>query len=115
GDGPRLSWAPSKLFLRSHVRGRNVEREEAREPGKMIGCFLARFRDDRHLQASTDDVRDVSRRHALVRNPVKRGSCGTFLERQSEEMRGIEPVYSRPAVEPLADIRRNALRARDAD
>src|SRR5258708_35609238 len=81
----------------------------------MTGCLFERFRDDRHVQASADDVRDLSGRHTLVGDPVKPRSRRSFLERQPEEMGGIEPVHRGPAVEPVTGIRGNALFTRDAD
>src|SRR6266446_6414972 len=112
---PRLARAPSQLLLSAGARSRNVERKEAPQPGKMIGCLVQRFRNDRHAQASADGVRDVSRGHALVCNPMKPGSRQTFLERQPEQMGGIEPVHRGPSVTPLAQVRRDALLARDAN
>src|SRR5216684_74954 len=115
GEEPRLAWAPSQPLLRARARGRNVDRKDAPEPAKMTGCLFERFGDDRHAQASADDVRDVSGGHALVGNPVKPGSRRTLLERQPKEMGGIEPVHRGPSVTPLARVRRDALLSRDAN
>src|SRR5882762_3410139 len=114
-EEPRLSWAPSQPLPRARARGGNVDRNESPEPGKMTGCLLERFRNDRHAQASTDDVRDLPGGHALVGNRVKPGSRRTFLERQPKEMGGIEPVHRGPSVAPLAEVGRDALLARDAN
>ncbi len=81
----------------------------------MTGCLLERLRDDRHAQTSADDVCDVSGGHAFVGNRVKPGSRRTFLERQPEEMGGIQPVHRGPSVAPLAQVGRDALLARDAN
>src|SRR5882672_8002417 len=114
-EEPSLSWAPFQPLPRARARGRNIDRKEAPEPGKMTGCLLERFRDDRHAQPSTDDVRDPPGGHALVSNRVKPGSRRTVLERQPEEMGGIEPVHRRPSVAPLAQVGRDALLVRDAN
>jgi len=55
----------------------------------MVGCLLGGPGDDRHVQASADDVSDVSDGHALVGDPVKPGSRGTLLKRQPVEMGSI--------------------------
>src|SRR2546426_1562742 len=115
GDETRLVWVPSKPLSRHRARGRKVEREETREPGEVRGGLFGGLRDDRHVQASADDLRDLPGRHALVGNAEKRRSRRTLLERQPEEMRGIEPVHRGPPVAPVADVGRDALLARDLD
>jgi hypothetical protein len=71
--------------------------------------------DDRHIQVAADDVSDVSKRHALFGDPVIPGSRRTLLKRQPEEMRSIESVHRGPAVEPVADKRRDTLLASQSD
>lgn len=81
----------------------------------MVSGRFGGLGDDRHVQVSPDDLRDVSHRNALVGNSVKHGSRRTLLQRQPEEMGGIKPMYRRPAVKPLTDIRRNAFFPCDAN
>src|SRR5215472_18084798 len=81
----------------------------------MVSCFLGGLGDDRHLQVSANYASDVSNRHALLGDPMKPDSRPTLLERQPEEVRSIEPVHRGPAVEPLADICRDALLTRSGD
>src|SRR5580693_5778655 len=42
-------------------------------------------------------------------------SLRAALEREPVDARGVEPMHGRPAIEPLADIGRHALLARDSD
>src|ERR1035437_648399 len=58
---------------------------------------------------------DVADRHALVGDRVQRRSCRGVLQRQAEEVRGIEAVHGGPAVGPVADEAGDALVAGDAD
>ena len=58
---------------------------------------------------------DLSQRHTLFSDRVIPGSCGTLLERQPVETGSIEPVDRGPAVEPVADKRRDTLLASDGD
>jgi hypothetical protein len=57
------------------------------------------------IQAATDGVRNISKRHSLFGNAVIPGARRTLLKRQSEEIRSIEPVHRGPAVESVADKR----------
>ena len=81
----------------------------------MLAGLLGRLGDDRHLQAPADDLGDLSKRHALFGDRVITGSRRTLLKRQPVETGGIEPVHRGPAVEPVADIRRDALLAGQSD
>src|SRR6202040_22092 len=63
----------------------------------------------------TDDLSDLSSRHALVAHAVIAGSRGSFLQHELIKMSSTEPMPRRPAVEPAADIRGNALFTCDAD
>ena len=51
---PRLNRSPSQSFLRLRAGSRAVDTKEESDPAKMIGCFLARLADDRHVQAPAD-------------------------------------------------------------
>ena len=86
-----------------------------REPAEMAGCLLGGLGDDRHVQASADYSSDVSEWHALIGDSVIPGSGGTLLEHQPVEMGRVEAVHRGPAVEPVANIRRNSLLTRDAN
>src|SRR5207237_8508446 len=108
GDETRLVWAPSTPLSRLRSRGRKVEREETREPGEVRNGLLGGLRDDRHVQVSADDLRNLPGRHALVGNAENRRSRRTLLERKPVEIRGIEPVHRRPPVATVADMGRAA-------
>jgi hypothetical protein len=62
-----------------------------------------------------DDLSDLSSRYALIRHAVIAGSRGTLLKHEPIKMSSIDPMYGRPAVEPVADIRRNSFFARNVD
>src|SRR5580698_2366072 len=81
----------------------------------MAGGLLGRLADNRHVQASADDARDVLERHALVSDAVVPGSRRTLLNHQPVKMGSIEPVHRGPAVLAVTHICRNALFARDGD
>src|SRR5271154_94207 len=62
-----------------------------------------------------DDLSDLSSRHTLFGHAVIGRPAGTFLKRESVEMRNIEAMHRGPAVEPVADICGNALFSCDPD
>jgi hypothetical protein len=51
-----------------------------------------------------DNLSDLSSRYALVAYAVILGSDGTFLQHKPVKVSCIEPMHSRPAVEPVAHI-----------
>src|SRR6266851_2515306 len=112
---PRLNRSPSQPLLRLRAGGRPVHSKEESDPAKMIGCFLARFANDRYVQLAADDLSDLSSRYTLVCYAVIPLSSVTFLENEPVEMSSIEPMHSGPAVEPVAYDCGNTLFARDAD
>jgi hypothetical protein len=112
---PRLNRSPSQPFPRLRAGSRTVHTKERSDPPEMIGGFLTRFSDDRYVQVLTDDLSDVSSRHAFVGQTVITASSRTLLQYEPVEMTGIEPMYCRPTVESLSYIRGNSLFPRDAD
>ena len=108
-DEPGLLRLLAKRFPSSMTRGQVVDRCERRKPAKVVGCFLGGLADNRHVQAAAKRACDLSEGHAFFGDPVIPRSCGTLLQHEPVEMRNIEPVDSRPAVEPFAQIRRDAL------
>src|SRR5580704_4329933 len=70
GEQPRACWAPSQSFLRLRARSRTVHTSKVPEKAKMVSCFREGLRDDRNLQATSDDLGDVSKRHALFGDRV---------------------------------------------
>src|SRR5437016_2660063 len=81
----------------------------------MLGCLLGGFGDDRYVQAAADCLSDLSQRHAFFGDRVIAGSRGTLLQHESVEMGRIEPVHGGPAVEPVADKRRDTFLASKSD
>src|SRR5258708_38850601 len=81
----------------------------------MMGCFLARLADDRYVQRPTDVPRHLSRRYALLGQPVIPCSDGPFREHKPVEMSSIQLVHRGPTVEPVAYIRGNGLFSCNAD
>ena len=75
----------------------------------MLGCLLRGFGDDRYVQSSADCLCDLPQRHALFGDRVIPGPCGTLLHRQPVERGSIEHVHCRPAVAPIADVRRDTF------
>src|SRR5438034_450292 len=113
-DETRLVWVPSKPLSRLRARGRKVEREETREPGEVPGGLLGGLRDDRHVQASADDLRDLPGRHALVGNAEKRRSRRTLLERQPVRLAGgreVREVVDEGGVDDAVRCRRSTPQA----
>ena len=103
-DERGLHGMPIQLVLGQSARGRVVNRSERCEPAEMAGCLFGGDGGQWDLQMSAYDVGDVMKRHALVGDSVISGAGGTLLERQPEEMGGIEPVNRWPAVESVAHI-----------
>ena len=104
---------PAQLFSRLCAGGGDIPCSERCKPAKMSGGLFRRERDHRHLQSSTDDLSDVPDGHSLFRDRMIPGTRVALLQRQPVQVGGIEAVSRRPAVEPVADVRRNALFARD--
>src|ERR1700730_16516339 len=111
---PRLNRSPSQPLLRLRAGSRAVDTKEGSDPTKVIGCLLARLADNRYVQMPADDLGDLSSQYALVGHAVIRG-CSAFLKREPVKVSGIEPVHCGPAVEPVADICRDALFTCDGD
>src|SRR5579863_5428050 len=112
---PRLYRSPSQPFLRLSARSRAVYAKEMANPAKMIGCFLARFADDRYVQAPADRLSDLSSRYALVAHAVIARPSSTVLKHEPVQMSSIAPMHFGPAVEAIPYIRGNALFLCDAD
>src|SRR5580704_1730074 len=85
----------------------------------MAGGLLGGQRDDRNLQAAADCVSDLAHPYALFGDRVIAGSTTLLsrplLQRQPVKRDSIAKVDCGPAVEPFADIRRNALLASESD
>jgi hypothetical protein len=60
-----------------------------------------------------DYLRDVSELNALIGDAVISTTRGTLFKRQLVKMRSIEPVQGGPVIEPVTDIRGNALFTRN--
>ncbi len=83
---------------------------------KVLACLLGGLGDDWHLQAPADCLSDLSNRHALFGDRVIPGSrFDALLKRQPVEASSIEQMHRGPAVEPVADIRRNTFLPSDSD
>src|SRR5271170_3602844 len=74
GEQPRPCWAPSQPFLRLSAGCRTVHTRKVPEKAKMVGRLREGLGDDRHLQAASDDLGDISKRHALFADRVIPGS-----------------------------------------
>src|SRR5271156_4241497 len=71
--------------------------------------FLLREADHGHLQASADYSSDLPHRDSLLSDRVVPAANFVLLQRKPIEMGNIENMRRRPAIEPLADIRRGAF------
>ena len=67
---------------------------------EVLACVLGRDGDHRELEVATDHLGDLADRHAFVGDPMQNRSGRGRLQRQAEELRGIEPVHGGPAVGP---------------
>ena len=95
------------------TRGRAVDSNEMREPAKVVGGLFGRFADQGHIQASRDYRSNVSERHAFIGNSVIGGSGGAFFQREPVDVGSVEAMNGGPAIEPVVDIRGEALFPRD--
>ena len=75
----------------------------------MFGGLLGGLGDDRDLQPAADCFSDLSEWDALFRDGVIPGSRGSLLERKPVEAGSIEHVHCGPAVEPVTNVRGDAL------
>jgi hypothetical protein len=80
----------------------------------MVSCLFRELGNDRHVQTATDDLSDLPARHSLFSDRVVPGAR-SLLQREPIEVSGIEAVHCGPAVEPIADIRRNTFFAGYSD
>src|SRR5580658_2371202 len=115
GNQPGLYRPPSQSRLCLRARSRTVDTKEVSDPAKMIGCFLARFADNRYVQATADCLSDLSSRYALVGDAVIRGTSNTFLKHKPVKVSRIEPMHRWPAIKPVPYECRNSFFTRDAD
>src|SRR5580700_11692230 len=77
----------------------------------MLRGLLGRLADHRNLQSTADRFSDLSKRHALLCNGMISASHGAVLKHQPVETGGIKPVYRRPSIHAIAEVRRHALLA----
>ena len=66
----------------------------------MLGCLGWRFADNRHIQASSDEARDLPERDSLFGNTVIRSSRRSVFQRQPEQPCGIEAMHRGPSIRP---------------
>jgi hypothetical protein len=81
----------------------------------MVGGLFGRLTDHRHIQVSADYARDVADRHTFVGDRMIVGSGGSLFQHEPVQNGSVEHVHSGPAVESIANLRRNALLARHID
>src|SRR5260370_32443183 len=109
GKGPKLNGSPAEPLLRLLAGSRTVHTKEGSDPAKIIGSCLARLASDGYIQRPANGLSDVSSRYALVCHAVIALSTATLLKRNPVEMRCIQPMHCRPAVESIPYVRGNAL------
>jgi hypothetical protein len=81
----------------------------------MAGSLFWCDGDQRHMQASTNGLSDVSDSYRLFRDRMIPGAGFTLLQRQAVQMGSIEAVRRRLTVETVADERQNTLFADNMD
>ena len=81
----------------------------------MSGGLFRRDGDYRYAKSSTDGFSDVACGHSLFGDCVIPAPASAILERQPVQTGSIEEVGRGPAIEPIADVRRNALLAGETD
>src|SRR5262249_27685244 len=70
---------------------------------KVVAGFVGRLADDGNVQTAADNVCQLSERHTLVSDAMVASSGRILFQSKSEQTCSIEPVHSRPAVEPVVD------------
>src|SRR5579871_4017842 len=115
GQQPGLRRLPRQLLARSLAGGRAVAREEVREPPEVRRGLRGGHAQQRQFQTAPDRGSDVAGRYAFLGNPVEPGSRGPVLDCLPEQTGGVQTVHRGPPVQPVADVRRYPLLARDAD
>src|SRR5215469_2260913 len=76
--------------------------------------LLAGKADHRYVQMLADDLGDLAERNAFVTDRIQPRARGRRLQRQPEQMSGVESVHRGPPVGPVLNVGRQALRAGDA-
>src|SRR5271170_22724 len=83
-------------------------REHA-EPAE-VGCGLVRrYADGRDFQAAADDCSHLSNRYSLLGNCMVPASRYSLFQRESVETGDVEDVRGGPAIESVAEVRRDAF------
>jgi len=106
GDETGAGGVPSQLFPCLQAGGWDVPSNEGCEPAKMIRGLFGCERRHGRLQAVADGLCDVSHAHPLFRYCVKPIACLCLLKSKLVLPGRAEPVSRRPAVKPVADVRR---------
>src|SRR5215475_2575056 len=115
GNEPWFLWLPAQQCTRSLTRCGIVESRKRREPTKVVAGFVERLADDGNVQTAADNFSHLSERHTLVSDAMVASSGRILFQGKSEQTCSIEPVHSRPAVEPVVDAGRDALFSRYVD
>src|SRR5437016_1809705 len=81
----------------------------------MRARLVLREAPNRNADALADRLGDCAHRHAFFGSAMQERSGRCFLEGESKEPRGIQPMYGRPSVRAVADERGDARAAGDTD
>jgi MFS family permease len=105
GDQPRVLGLPPEPLLGQGAGGGAVQQGERGHPAEVARGLLAGDGGHREVQVSADDGGDVAERDGLVGHPVQPRPGGRFLQRQPEQVRGVQQVHAAPAAGPVARVR----------
>src|SRR5262249_36238579 len=94
---------PAQQCTRSLTRCGIVEGRKRREPTKVVAGFVERLADDGNVQAAPDNFSHLSERHTLFSDAMVASFGRMLFQSTSEQTCSMEPVPSRPAVEPVVD------------
>ena len=93
---------PSATACARSTGGAQAE-EHAKEP-EMLRCRRGGRGDHRQIQATSDNLGNVARRHAILGDRVVAGAAGGVFQDKPVEARCIETMHRRPPVVSIADI-----------
>ena len=115
-DESGLRRLPVKELSGERARRHRVDApKEPSDPAEVRGRILESDRCHGDIEVPSDHFGDRSSRHALVADGMQHGSRRRLVQRESEQMRGIETMHGRPPVRALAYVGRDTALSRDLD
>src|SRR5580700_10112327 len=101
--------APTETFLGQLAGCGHIDTGEHAEPAEVVHRVFGAEAGHRQPKSLADGSGDLVRRNAFVADSVVGGAGLTFLQRETVEVRRVEPVSGGPPVGAVADVGGDAL------